>query len=183
MPCGTPLCPAGHLPHKGGDRLAERFTPNVEVRASGRPQPISPPVGEMPGRAEGGIPPKTLNLNLGKKLPGKTQRPEPPHPTLRATFSPLGRRGGWSERPTPSLFSPAGRRCRQADEGAYRHNASYQPSINPNTPYRHIVRIRAATSTRICCVLRSEGVATTTGHADVSKYCSSVTGMNRVRDA
>ncbi|MFK0330194.1 cobaltochelatase subunit CobN [Rhizobium sp. NPDC090275] len=30
--------------------------PNGEVRASGQAQPISPPVGEMPGRAEGGTP-------------------------------------------------------------------------------------------------------------------------------
>src|SRR5690606_21967610 len=41
----TPLCPAGHLPHKGGDRLGARRCHDS----------ISPPVGEMPGRAEGGI--------------------------------------------------------------------------------------------------------------------------------
>ena len=41
----TPLCPAGHLPHKGGDRKV----------APPRSQRISPLVGEMPGRAEGGI--------------------------------------------------------------------------------------------------------------------------------
>ena len=58
----TPLCPAGHLPHKGGDRLADSsalltsrlnlrdvFFENLVV-----PLVISPPVGEMPGRAEGG---------------------------------------------------------------------------------------------------------------------------------
>jgi len=42
----APLCPAGHLPHKGGDRLV----------ASGCAQLISPPVGEMSGRTEGGNP-------------------------------------------------------------------------------------------------------------------------------
>jgi len=42
--------------------------------------------------------------------------PEPPHPTLRAAFSPLGRREMRSAPRVP--FSPAGRRCRQADEGA-----------------------------------------------------------------
>ncbi|GGA88388.1 hypothetical protein GCM10011491_15180 [Brucella endophytica] len=53
----TPLCPAGHLPHKGGDRLTQRsalillrlrLVPDVYKGV------ISPPVGEMPGRAEGG---------------------------------------------------------------------------------------------------------------------------------
>ncbi len=41
----TPLCPAGHLPHKGGDRLGAKRCHDS----------ISPLVGEMPGRAEGGI--------------------------------------------------------------------------------------------------------------------------------
>ncbi|RWP64108.1 MAG: lytic murein transglycosylase [Mesorhizobium sp.] len=57
----TPLCPAGHLPLKGGDWLiflispiagAARFAPAMKP-------PISPLEGEMPrfgkeGRAEGG---------------------------------------------------------------------------------------------------------------------------------
>jgi hypothetical protein len=60
----TPLCPAGHLPHKGGDRLAaprplppKRFcqwTPPLGTQRV--PHPFSPLVGEMPGRAEGGEP-------------------------------------------------------------------------------------------------------------------------------
>jgi hypothetical protein len=54
----TPLCPAGHLPLKGGDwltRLAAfilrrlRLVPNVDEGV------ISPLEGEMPGRAEGGV--------------------------------------------------------------------------------------------------------------------------------
>ncbi|PDT06504.1 hypothetical protein EFR84_01340 [Rhizobium chutanense] len=64
----TPLCPAGHLPHKGGDRQDAPASRNVDrapsgcghlrhlIRVSARPQPISPLVGEMPGRAEGGAP-------------------------------------------------------------------------------------------------------------------------------
>ncbi len=40
---GTPLCPAGHLPLKGGDWTAARSK-----------LLISPLEGEMPGRAEGG---------------------------------------------------------------------------------------------------------------------------------
>ncbi|TPK64907.1 lytic murein transglycosylase [Mesorhizobium sp. B2-1-4] len=52
----TPLCPAGHLPRKGGDRLiflvspifnAARFVPSPKLL-------ISPLAGEMSGRTEGG---------------------------------------------------------------------------------------------------------------------------------
>ncbi|KAA9389095.1 lytic murein transglycosylase [Neorhizobium galegae] len=59
----TPLCPAGHLPLKGGDRLAA--TPRLRrVQRIGRRRcflPISPLEGEMPGRAEGGILAPTSN--------------------------------------------------------------------------------------------------------------------------
>ncbi|PRD45972.1 hypothetical protein C5748_00480 [Phyllobacterium phragmitis] len=53
----APLCPAGHLPRKGGDWLTRllafilqrwRLAPNFHEGV------ISPPAGEMPGRAEGG---------------------------------------------------------------------------------------------------------------------------------
>ncbi|TBG44769.1 hypothetical protein ELG77_03065 [Rhizobium leguminosarum] len=61
---GTPLCPAGHLPHKGGDRLGGTVSAFIAaprrrsvVWGSLSHLPISPPVGEMPGRAEGGFPP------------------------------------------------------------------------------------------------------------------------------
>ncbi|RWO78721.1 MAG: lytic murein transglycosylase [Mesorhizobium sp.] len=57
----TPLCPAGHLPLKGGDWLSHGLSPTsgVAVRAPGMKPPISPLEGEMPslgkqGRAEGG---------------------------------------------------------------------------------------------------------------------------------
>ncbi|QLL63866.1 hypothetical protein FKV68_19025 [Sinorhizobium mexicanum] len=63
----TPLWPAGHLPHKGGDRFAagyplqpKRFCErNAPVETPSVPHPFSPLVGEMPGRAEGG----DLSLN------------------------------------------------------------------------------------------------------------------------
>ncbi|TIV46842.1 MAG: lytic murein transglycosylase, partial [Mesorhizobium sp.] len=51
-----PLCPAGHLPRKGGDRLpqfpspiagAAKFVPSQKLL-------ISPLAGEMSGRTEGG---------------------------------------------------------------------------------------------------------------------------------
>ncbi|RFB91507.1 hypothetical protein B5K08_14405 [Rhizobium leguminosarum bv. trifolii] len=59
----SPLWPAGHLPHRWGDRQVAKpsrpstvsaFVTFVVLRRP-YPQPISPPVGEMPGRAEGGL--------------------------------------------------------------------------------------------------------------------------------
>jgi|GEM_PF-6338978 len=59
----TPLCAAGHLPHKGGDQQVAKAPANKIKGATPyrdnreRPAillPISPLVGEMPGRAEGG---------------------------------------------------------------------------------------------------------------------------------
>ncbi|RWX75183.1 hypothetical protein EPK99_22225 [Neorhizobium lilium] len=58
---GTPLCPAGHLPLKGGDRLGVcsplSIVPRIlrvgSFEAAVMPLVISPPEGEMPGRAEG----------------------------------------------------------------------------------------------------------------------------------
>ena len=61
---GTPLCPAGHLPLKGGDQTAAMLRQTTRgLRGSlrflreGRTLDdglISPLEGEMPGRAEGG---------------------------------------------------------------------------------------------------------------------------------
>ncbi len=54
----TPLCPAGHLPLKGGDWPSRRLSPIVESEVDDRIN--SPLEGEMPGpfdklRAEGGV--------------------------------------------------------------------------------------------------------------------------------
>jgi len=73
LPIDTPLCPAGHLPLKGGDRIAAKsrlphefriaeMVPDIIVASrcivddvgNWRVFPISPLEGEMPGRAEGG---------------------------------------------------------------------------------------------------------------------------------
>ncbi|PBC06891.1 hypothetical protein CK230_29465 [Mesorhizobium sp. WSM3859] len=53
---GAPLWPAGHLPHLGGDQTSPAISPIADVeRVSGAPKrPISPLVGEMSGRPEGG---------------------------------------------------------------------------------------------------------------------------------
>ncbi|RWC29171.1 MAG: lytic murein transglycosylase [Mesorhizobium sp.] len=52
----TPLCPAGHLPRKGGDWLSRMVSPIAGLAESvpSMKLPISPLEGEMPGRAEGG---------------------------------------------------------------------------------------------------------------------------------
>jgi hypothetical protein len=52
----TPLCPAGHLPHKEGDQRAAASRPPLMFRLKRcqHAQPISPPEGEMSGRTEGG---------------------------------------------------------------------------------------------------------------------------------
>ena len=54
----TPLCPAGHLPLKGGDRQEALSSLHSQTSrgARHRRRSISPLEGEMPGRAEGGKP-------------------------------------------------------------------------------------------------------------------------------
>jgi hypothetical protein len=53
----TPLCPAGHLPRRGGDQMSCRLSPitGIEKEASAVELPISPLAGEMSGRTEGGV--------------------------------------------------------------------------------------------------------------------------------
>jgi len=56
-PYVAPLCPAGHLPLKGGDHAfvdAVAFSPTLPDGSRRRGQLISPLVGEMSGRTEGG---------------------------------------------------------------------------------------------------------------------------------
>ncbi|RWA64701.1 MAG: lytic murein transglycosylase [Mesorhizobium sp.] len=56
MARGAPLCPAGHLPLKGGDWTSLRLSLIADVddwAPSAKPL-ISPLEGEMPGRAERG---------------------------------------------------------------------------------------------------------------------------------
>ncbi|RUW91413.1 lytic murein transglycosylase [Mesorhizobium sp. M8A.F.Ca.ET.023.01.1.1] len=58
----APLCPAGHLPHEGGDRMSSRLSPisNVAGLSEAPRLLISPLVGEMSDRTEGGAVPPTL---------------------------------------------------------------------------------------------------------------------------
>jgi hypothetical protein len=74
----TPLWPAGHLPHKGGDQLgapfclaqkqsdkrsSDRVFLRKWFRAKASPLVISPLVGEMAGRPEGGWHGTTLDIS------------------------------------------------------------------------------------------------------------------------
>ncbi|EBX4817199.1 hypothetical protein DRY87_26660, partial [Salmonella enterica subsp. enterica serovar Newport] len=56
----APLCPVGHLPHKGGDQPAPLISPipssgaKVHEWSAKAPRVISPLEGEMSDRTEGG---------------------------------------------------------------------------------------------------------------------------------
>ncbi|TPN47946.1 lytic murein transglycosylase [Mesorhizobium sp. B1-1-9] len=56
MRLNAPLCPAGHLPLKEGDRMSFPISliSNVVRRVPPTRLPISPLEGEMSGRTEGG---------------------------------------------------------------------------------------------------------------------------------
>ncbi|MBB3948032.1 hypothetical protein GGQ73_004006 [Rhizobium skierniewicense] len=75
-----PLCPAGHLPRKEGDWLGG-LTPLNSRRErwpEGCHESISPPEGEMPGRAEGVATHSEQPTNRGATpthIPHKTQKP------------------------------------------------------------------------------------------------------------
>ncbi|AZO31245.1 hypothetical protein EJ071_30240 [Mesorhizobium sp. M1B.F.Ca.ET.045.04.1.1] len=60
-----PLCPAGHLPRKGGDWLSRRLSPisDTAIKAPTAKLVISPLAGEMAGRPEGGaVPPASITI-------------------------------------------------------------------------------------------------------------------------
>ncbi len=69
---GTPLCPAGHLPHKGGDWLSSPLPPNLQSRrkegAGGAASLISPFEGEMSGRTEGAVK-ERKRIRFGERRP------------------------------------------------------------------------------------------------------------------
>ncbi len=53
-PLRAPLCPAGHLPLKGGDWPSQLLSPTSDDWRKQSGNPISPLEGEMSGRTEGG---------------------------------------------------------------------------------------------------------------------------------
>ncbi|RUW66163.1 hypothetical protein EN786_13240 [Mesorhizobium sp. M4B.F.Ca.ET.143.01.1.1] len=63
---GAPLCPAGHLPHKGGDWQLHRRRSSCHAGDWGKPARhlISPQVAEMSGRTEGGAKERGLPISV-----------------------------------------------------------------------------------------------------------------------
>jgi hypothetical protein len=59
----TPLCPAGHLSHKGREQIAGLLSPTSGVVANASKLLFSPLVGEMSGRTERGAAP-TLQISF-----------------------------------------------------------------------------------------------------------------------
>ena len=65
---GSPPSALPGISPTGGEIDSRAAPPQaIDVEASGSPQPISPPVGEMPGRAEGGIPPASTEDGLDSR--------------------------------------------------------------------------------------------------------------------
>ena len=109
----APLCPAGHLPHAGGERRVAfaavtagvaygasrvdmgRMIVTIEREASGFP--LSPLVGEMPGRAEGGN--ARCSFGNAPLNPGARFAAELPPPSPR-------RRGEGRSTPPPRIQPP-----------------------------------------------------------------------------
>ncbi|TJW06289.1 MAG: hypothetical protein E5W97_07915 [Mesorhizobium sp.] len=69
----TPLCPAGHLPRKGGDWMSPPFSPIADVAGQGPPPKlsISPLAGEMAGGPEGGVTERDCGSKNYSNLSGK----------------------------------------------------------------------------------------------------------------
>ncbi|TIL41047.1 MAG: hypothetical protein E5Y86_32200 [Mesorhizobium sp.] len=71
------LCPTGHLPHLGGDRLSSRLANFQHRSRSAAPKlPISPLVGEMPsfgkeGRTEGGAKDRQPSWFRARRIAGR----------------------------------------------------------------------------------------------------------------
>ncbi|ARO32118.1 signal recognition particle-docking FtsY protein [Rhizobium sp. NXC14] len=104
-----PSVPSGHVRYKGGDHLesdapasiegteevaeapVEEILPEIDEVLDASVQPISPPVGEMPGRAEGGSPTaesatSTPILPKGFATGPKVAEPEPVAPQPRLSW-------------------------------------------------------------------------------------------------
>jgi fused signal recognition particle receptor len=76
----------------------------IEVEASGQPQPISPPEGEMPGRAEGGITP----TNASETVASRTDTAEVTTPAEQESATPILPKGfaTSAETPEPAVIVP-----------------------------------------------------------------------------
>ncbi|MET3856543.1 signal recognition particle-docking protein FtsY [Rhizobium sp. OAE497] len=128
IPAETPpSVPSGHLPHTGGDQVEDavadreegRVEPTVtfpeevlskedeelrdaEVEQDLPTQPISPPVGEMPGRAEGGAPPTDIEEATAEQAPDAEDAPSEQAPILPKGFA----TGAAAPEPEPVVIQP-----------------------------------------------------------------------------
>ncbi len=117
----TPLWPAGHLPHKGGDQLGVSSPTQSNVSAGNtdslkakvQPLLISPAVREMPGRAKGGLLAQTASVLFAAfltllPLPALAQsKPDVERQFQRWIASDLGpeaRKAGISEKTLKAAF-------------------------------------------------------------------------------
>jgi hypothetical protein len=80
----APLCPAGHLPHEGEDRLVARSANHIDLSAQDTisagamvgPLVVSLLVGEMPGRAEGGNSTRQGSVSPSMANPARKGQPQ-----------------------------------------------------------------------------------------------------------
>jgi fused signal recognition particle receptor len=128
IPAETPpSVPTGHLPHTGGDQVEDavadrgegRVEPtetfpeeilpkedeslrDVEVEQDLPVQPISPQVGEMPGRAEGGIAPADIQEAQAEQVSDAEDAPPELAPILPKGFA----TGATAPEPEPAVIQP-----------------------------------------------------------------------------
>ena len=114
-PLHTPLCPAGHLPLKGGDYagiVARAKLQGFRGRAGGTAGSISPLEGEMSGRTEGGVKGQKTKKDVHKNNDLQTST----HPK-RPPISPSGRRGLCRAPRSPAAKRRYGRERKQTRRG------------------------------------------------------------------
>ncbi|WP_413710481.1 signal recognition particle-docking protein FtsY [Rhizobium sp. Rhizsp82] len=128
IPAETPpSVPTGHLPHKGGDQVEDavpdreegRVEPtetfpeeilskedesllDAEVEQEFPTQPISPSVGEMPGRAEGGTSPTDIEETTAEQTPDVEEASPEQAPILPKGFA----TGAAAPEPEPAVIQP-----------------------------------------------------------------------------
>ncbi|QRF52515.1 hypothetical protein D4A92_14305 [Rhizobium rosettiformans] len=101
-PVVTPLWPAGHLPHKGGERIAAAARAHPPLEGEGR--------SETPGWGDW--------LRVTKVATRRTRGVVHPHPPLRGDLPP---QGGGGERNARGHYSPPlWGRCHAVTEGGER---------------------------------------------------------------
>ena len=98
-----PLCPAGHLPLKGGDRQEALPPLHSQTLRWAKParESISPLEGEMPGRAEGGKPhtPKLTNAARHRR---SQKTPSARYPATSTATAPSAIKSGLASASSPS---------------------------------------------------------------------------------